>query len=393
MSHRQWISGKQMGKPLNVLIVEDSENDALLLLRELRRRGYEPAHQRVCTADGLNSALEQQPWDIVISDFVMPQFSGLEALKLIKIKGLDIPFIITSGKISDDTAVMSMKAGAADYIMKDNLTRLGPAIERELQETSIRKESQKASKTLKERDEELHVLKQIDRLKDEFIGLVSHELRTPLTVILGALSTVITEGDRLSARETKQLVGDAYSEAELLSDILANLLELARAQANRLQINEEPVNIRETIDIVINRMKQQMLSHPVSIDCDDSITVNADRVRLQRIFHNLLDNAIKYSAPRTKIEVFAKQKDGEIIIGVKDKGIGISPEKQGMLFEPFSRLEPQNSNVTGTGLGLVVCRRLVEAHGGRMWVESQPGAGSTFLFTLPVPDMGSYRTK
>jgi signal transduction histidine kinase len=393
MSHRQWIPGKQMGKPLNVLIVEDSENDALLLLRELKRSGYEPAYERVCTADGLNTALEKLPWDIIISDFVMPQFGGLEALKLIKRKGLDIPFIITSGKISDDTAVMSMKAGAADYIMKDNLTRLGPAIERELQETSIRKENEQASKTLKERDAELHVLKQIDRLKDEFIGLVSHELRTPLTVILGALSTVITEGDRLSAKETKQLVGDAYSEAELLSDILANLLELARAQANRLQINEEPVNIRETIDIVINRKKQQMVSHPVSIDCDDLITVNADRVRLQRIFHNLLDNAIKYSAPRTKIEVFAKQKDGEIIIGVKDKGIGISPEKQGMLFEPFSRLEPQNSNVTGTGLGLVVCRRLVEAHGGRMWVESQPGSGSTFLFTLPVPDMGSYRTK
>jgi signal transduction histidine kinase len=382
-----------MGKPLNVLIVEDSENDALLLLRELKRSGYEPAYERVCTADGLNTALEKLPWDIIISDFVMPQFGGLEALKLIKRKGLDIPFIITSGKISDDTAVMSMKAGAADYIMKDNLTRLGPAIERELQETSIRKENEQASKTLKERDAELHVLKQIDRLKDEFIGLVSHELRTPLTVILGALSTVITEGDRLSAKETKQLVGDAYSEAELLSDILANLLELARAQANRLQINEEPVNIRETIDIVINRKKQQMVSHPISIDCDDLITVNADRVRLQRIFHNLLDNAIKYSAPRTKIEVFAKQKDGEIIIGVKDKGIGISPEKQGMLFEPFSRLEPQNSNVTGTGLGLVVCRRLVEAHGGRMWVESQPGSGSTFLFTLPVPDMGSYRTK
>jgi signal transduction histidine kinase len=382
-----------MGKPLNVLIVEDSENDALLLLRELKRSGYEPAYERVCTADGLNTALEKLPWDIIISDFVMPQFGGLEALKLIKRKGLDIPFIITSGKISDDTAVMSMKAGAADYIMKDNLTRLGPAIERELQETSIRKENEQASKTLKERDAELHVLKQIDRLKDEFIGLVSHELRTPLTVILGALSTVITEGDRLSGKETKQLVGDAYSEAELLSDILANLLELARAQANRLQINEEPVNIRETIDIVINRKKQQMVSHPISIDCDDLITVNADRVRLQRIFHNLLDNAIKYSAPRTKIEVFAKQKDGEIIIGVKDKGIGISPEKQGMLFEPFSRLEPQNSNVTGTGLGLVVCRRLVEAHGGRMWVESQPGSGSTFLFTLPVPDMGSYRTK
>ena len=140
-------------------------------------------------------------------------------------------------------------------------------------------------------------------------------------------------------------------------------------------------------------MKQQMVSHPLSIDCDDSLTVNADRVRLQRVLHNLLDNAIKYSAPKTKIEVFARRNNGEILIGVRDKGIGISPEKQGMLFEPFQRLEPQNNNVAGTGLGLVVCRRLVEAHGGRMWVESQPGAGSTFLFTLPMPDMGSFITR
>jgi signal transduction histidine kinase len=382
-----------MGKPLRVLIVEDSENDALLLLRELRRSGYDPVYERVYTPGGLNAALEKQAWEIIISDFVMPQFSGLEALKLSKSKGLDIPFIITSGKISDDTAVLSMKAGAADYIMKDNLTRLGPAIERELQETAVRRDSEQASRTLKEREEELHVLKQIDRLKDEFIGLVSHELRTPLTVILGALSTVITEGDRLSAKETKQLVSDAYEEAELLSDILANLLELARAQANRLQINEEPVNIREMIETTLRKMKQQLASHPVSIDCGDSLTVNADRVRLQRILHNLLDNAAKYSSPRTKIEIFARPDNDKILVGVKDKGIGINPDKQGMLFEPFQRLEPQNSNATGTGLGLVVCRRLVEAHGGRMWVESQPGAGSTFLFTLPMPGLGSCATE
>jgi two-component system sensor histidine kinase EvgS len=382
-----------MAKPLHILIVEDSENDALLLLRELKRSGYEPVYERVYTPKGLNDALEKQAWDIIISDFVMPQFSGLEALKLTKTKNLDTPFIITSGKISDDTAVLSMKAGAADYIMKDNLTRLGPAIERELQETAIRRESEKASKSLKEREEELHVLKQIDRLKDEFIGLVSHELRTPLTVILGALSTVITEGDRLSAKETKQLVGDAYSEAELLSNILANLLELARAQANRLQISEEPVNMREIIDTTVNKMKQQMPSHPISVDCDNSITVNADRVRLQRILRNLLDNAAKYSAPRTKIEIFVRRNKGEFLVGVRDKGIGIPADKQGMLFEPFQRLEPQNMNATGTGLGLVVCRRLVEAHGGRIWVESQPGCGSTFQFTLPVPDMGSYRTE
>jgi two-component system sensor histidine kinase EvgS len=379
-----------MGKPLRVLIIEDSENDALLLLRELKRAGYEPVHERVYTALDMNTALEKQYWDVIISDFVMPQFSGLEALKLVQGKALDIPFIITSGKISDDTAVISMKAGAADYIMKDNLTRLGPAIERELQEKLVRGEREKASMTLKEREEELRILRKIDQLKDEFIGLVSHELRTPLTVILGALNTIMTEEDRLSRKQIKQLIGDAYYEAETLSDILANLLELARAQANRLQINEEPVNIRETIDTVVKKMSQQILPRQVNIVCEKSITVNADRVRLQRILHNLLDNAVKYSSSGNKIEVLVKKLNNEVLIGVKDRGIGIPSELQGKLFEPFQRLEQQNNKATGTGLGLVVCRRLVEAHGGRMWVESQPGQGSTFQFTLPMPEMGSY---
>jgi signal transduction histidine kinase len=327
---------------------------------------------------------------VIISDFVMPQFSGLEALKLVQGKRLDIPFIITSGKISDDTAVISMKAGAADYIMKDNLTRLGPAIERELQEKLVRGEREKTSRSLKEREEELRILRKIDQLKDEFIGLVSHELRTPLTVILGALNTIMTEEDRLSRKDIKQLIGDAYYEAETLSDILANLLELARAQANRLQINEEPVNIRETIDTVVKKMSQQILPRQVNIVCEKSITVNADRVRLQRILHNLLDNAVKYSSSGNKIEVLVKKLNNEVLIGVKDRGIGIPSELQGKLFEPFQRLEQQNNKATGTGLGLVVCRRLVEAHGGRMWVESQPGQGSTFQFTLPIPEMGSY---
>jgi len=382
-----------MGRPLRVLIVEDSENDALLLLRELKRAGYEPSHDRVYTAPDMKTALEKQYWDVIISDFVMPQFSGLEALKLVQEKGLDIPFIITSGKISDDTAVVSMKAGAADYIMKDNLARLSPAIERELQEKIVRGERAKTSKTLREREEEIRVLKKVDQLKDEFVGLVSHELRTPLTVILGALNTVITEGDKLSQKEIRNLVGDAYYEAETLSDILGNLLELARAQANRLQITEEPVNIRQTINVVIKNLGRQIMPRQVRINCNKTITVNADRIRLQRILHNLLDNAVKYSATGTKIEVFARQEDNAVVIGVKDKGIGIPLELQGKLFEPFQRLESQNHKATGTGLGLVVCRRLVEAHGGLIWVESQQGEGSTFLFNLPMPGMGSYKIK
>src|SRR5579864_9566530 len=135
-------------QPLQVLLVEDSENDAALLELELERAGYAPSCQRVETAEGMAEALGKQSWDLIIADYVMPRFSGLSALGLLKERGLDIPFIIVSGHITDDTAVAAMKAGAHDYVMKDNLTRLGPAVERELREAEGRRERRRAQEKL-----------------------------------------------------------------------------------------------------------------------------------------------------------------------------------------------------------------------------------------------------
>src|SRR5215210_3369781 len=134
-----------MGAPLRVLLVEDSENDALLLLRQLRRGGYEPLSMRVDTAGEMEAALEGQTWDLVISDHSMPAFSSLGALDLLRGKGfVDLPFIIVSGRIGEDAAVSAMKAGAHDYIMKDNLARLNSAIERELREAEVRRRRREA---------------------------------------------------------------------------------------------------------------------------------------------------------------------------------------------------------------------------------------------------------
>jgi len=373
-----------MARPLRVLIVEDSEADALLLLRELRRGGYAAAYERVETAAGLGAALEKQEWDIIISDFVMPQFGGLEALRLAAGKGLDLPFIVVSGKIGEDTAVAAMRAGAADYIMKDNLRRLCPVVERELQEATVRRERRKAAEALRERDEELRVMRKMDQLKDEFIGLVSHELRTPITIILGALSTVLSSGARLSRQERKQLVDDAYLEAETLSDIVANLLELARVQADRLQLYREPLDVGQVIGAAVSRARKQAKTHELGVDCEESLTVTADKTRAERILLNLLDNAVKYSPPGSAVRVFARRSVDEVIIGVCDQGPGISAADQKRLFDPFERLETPDGKVGGIGLGLVVCKRLAEAQGGRIWVESQPGKGSTFLFALPL---------
>ena len=137
-----------MTRPLRVLIVEDSEDDAALVLRELRRSGYDPTYERVDTPKTMNAALDQKSWDIVISDYTMPHFSVPAALELLKAKALDLPFIIVSGTIGEEIAVAAMKSGAHDYIMKGNLTRLNAAIEREIKEAEIREERRKAEETI-----------------------------------------------------------------------------------------------------------------------------------------------------------------------------------------------------------------------------------------------------
>ncbi len=137
-----------MGIPLRVLIIEDSEDDATLLLRELRRGGFEPIYRRVDSRDAMEEALHEERWDIVISDYVMPQFDGMAALALLQESGLDLPFILISGTIGEEYAVQAMKAGAHDYLMKDNLTRLIPAVERELKEAENRSARKRAEEVV-----------------------------------------------------------------------------------------------------------------------------------------------------------------------------------------------------------------------------------------------------
>ncbi len=144
--------------PLKILLIEDSEDDAFLLLRELKLRGYDPVHLRVETSADMQTAIKEERWDIIISDFVMPRFSGLSALALLKQSSIDIPFIIVSGKMGEETAVEAMKAGAHDYILKDNLSRLVPAIERELREAEMRAGRRVAEEELKRHREHLEEL-------------------------------------------------------------------------------------------------------------------------------------------------------------------------------------------------------------------------------------------
>jgi two-component system, NarL family, sensor histidine kinase UhpB len=147
-----------VSRPIRVLLIEDSDSDAELLLLVLRQGDYEPVYERVETASAMLAALDRHPWDVVIADYVLPSFSGPKALKLLQEKGYDLPFIIVSGHIDEDTAVASMKAGAHDYVMKDRLTRLVPAIERELQEAEVRRARNQSQKQFKQEQTFRHAI-------------------------------------------------------------------------------------------------------------------------------------------------------------------------------------------------------------------------------------------
>jgi len=189
-----------MNKPLRVLLVEDSEDDALLVLRELRRGGYEPISERVDTAPALAAALDGKVWDVIISDYRMPQFSGLAALKLIQERGLDLPFILVSGAIGEDLAVEAMREGAHDYLLKGSLARLAPAVERELRDAEARRQRKVAEETLRESEQRFRLL--VDGTPDYAIFMLDPQ---------GQVSSWNTGARRIKGYEAGEILGRHFS--------------------------------------------------------------------------------------------------------------------------------------------------------------------------------------
>jgi PAS domain S-box-containing protein len=227
-------------------------------------------------------------------------------------------------------------------------------------------------------------LKKIDRIKDEFIGIVSHELRTPLTVFMGAVKVAQSQG--ITAEEVHELLGDAEHSAESLAKILDNLIALSRYEADRLNLSKGRLDLTGLIREVVEKEKAGLKSHKLVLDIADGLPfIQADPVRIQQVIHNLVDNATKNSPQDSEIRISVRQRDDQsILIGVSDRGKGIAKADQEKLFQPFQQLEQTGKTTGGLGLGLLVCKRLVEAHGGKIWLESKPGEGTTFWFTLPV---------
>ncbi|MBI2954760.1 MAG: HAMP domain-containing protein [Chloroflexi bacterium] len=228
-------------------------------------------------------------------------------------------------------------------------------------------------------------LAELDRLKSEFISSVSHELRTPLGFIIGYVTTLLRADVPTPEPTRKEFLEIIREEAEKLQELVDNLLDTSRLHAGSLGVEKEPVNVPAIARFVIERARTRTDKHVFAVDfAPDFPVVPADPRRIEQVLYNLVDNAVKYAHAGGQITLIGKPVDGLVTIAVHDEGEGIPTDELSKVFEPFYRVNnAQTRRVHGNGLGLFICRGIVEAHDGYLWAESSPGRGTAVTFTLP----------
>lgn len=230
-------------------------------------------------------------------------------------------------------------------------------------------------------------IRSIERMKTAFVSTVSHELRTPLTSIKGFISTLVQDVDGFYDKDT---VHEFYTiidqECDRLTRLISDLLNVSRIEAGRaLDLNPGPVQVSDVVDKVVASQKSYTSKHEFAVDFDPELpTIVADADKVDQILTNLTNNAIKYSPNGGTITVSGRKSDGRVRVAVTDQGMGIPKEHLDKVFDRFHRIDNRDTRkVGGTGIGLYLVRHLVEAHGGKIWVESEVGKGSSFIFELP----------
>jgi len=370
-----------VGKPLRVLVIEDSEDDALLLLRELRRGGYDPEHLRIETAEQMQEALKQK-WDLIVSDYSLPRFDPLSALKILQERGLDIPCILVSGSVDETTILNAMRAGAADYLMKDNLMRLSAAVDRELREAEGRKDRRR----LEEQFRHAQKMEAIGRLA----GGVAHDFNNLLTVITGYSELLLGAGSLNDF--TRSALEEIKKAAERGGTLTRQLLVFSRKQ----KLVPKSVNLNDLVanmEKMLGRLIGENISM-VSVLRPDIGLVRADVGQFEQVLMNLVVNARdampdggKLTIETSNVDLTTPQVDlapgPHVLLAVSDTGIGMDAQTQSHVFEPFFTTKEAGK---GTGLGLATVYGIVKQCSGAITVYSEPGRGTTFRIYLPRVD-------
>lgn len=377
-----------MTKSVKILIVDDEER-----LRESLKKMLEMDGFSVETAEdgkvGLNALLNSS-FDVAIIDLVMPKRDGMWLIGEINKRKIDVSVVVATGYGTVELVVKAMKKGAWDFIQKPvdyELMKmvLAKAAERRL----CVREQIEAEKRIKQQNEELkeinEKLKELDKLKTDFLSMAVHELRTPLTVISCALEITLAEIADKGISGIDLHINNALDFAKNMSSIVSEMLDINTIESGdlsgELTKNDLSKIVRSAGEGTIPLLDKKGID--LKIDMPEVLRdIKCSEGRIRQVIVNLIGNAEKFTPEGGSIVVSLKEDDGCVTTSVKDSGCGISPENVEHIFDEFFQVK--RGAHCGAGLGLAICKKIVDGHGGRIWAESELDKGTTISFSLPI---------
>jgi two-component system sensor histidine kinase/response regulator len=383
-----------MQSSLRILHLEDDLDHADLIRRKLSKDMPGCEVRLVQNEEQFSKALESSDWSLILADYCMPSSHGLDALALARQLCPSTPFLFLSGMMGEERAVESLKAGATDYILKDRPARLVPAIRRALELAEARERREQDEEQMRRIQAELEKTNEDLRRRNEeiqnFYHTLSHELKTPLTSAKEFIS-IVMDGLAGPLNETQlEYLGIAKEGCDQLGICMNDLLDATRLDTGKLRLEFKPAALEVLVQRAVTAFGPAAARKQISLRMEVQPglpKVPLDEHRIGQVISNLVSNALKYTSAGGEIVIQAGLacSSSELLqVSVSDTGCGIPREDQERVFERLYQVKAGDAATgQGVGLGLYLCRELVQLHGGRIWVESAPGKGSVFCFVLP----------
>ena len=379
-----------MDPKLKILILEDDPNDRDLVLYNLKKSGIDYTAELVMTEEDYENALKNFAPDIILSDFLLPSFTGIDAFHLKEKISPNTPFIIVSGTIGEERAVELIKNGVTDYLVKDRIISLPSKILRAMREAQDKAEKIKAQEEILKLNAELEERVQLrtaelevaNKQLESFTSTVSHDLRSPLQVIIGYASILSRKYGDILNEDGKQLLQGIKEHTRQMGQLIDDLLDFSRL--GRTEPVKKQLDMNELVQAAISQLRLTNEQLKARFRFQELKPGFGDKGLLYQVWVNLISNAIKYSRNEMNpiIEIGTRKLDGEDVYYIKDNGVGFDMQYYTKLFGVFQRLH-KPSEFEGTGVGLAMVHAVVSKHGGRVWAEGKINGGATFYFTLP----------
>jgi len=359
--------------------VEDNPADVELELLTLRKNRFDVSGDVAQTAEEFTARIRTTSYDLILADYNLPQWRGTDALEILCRENLDVPLIVVTGYLGEERAIDYIKQGATDCVLKDHLARLPTSVRRAQEEKRLRDQRRQAEEQLAQKAAELA---RSNAELEQFAYVASHDLQEPLRMIANYTQLLAERYRSKLDGQADKYIAYSVDGAMRMQALIQDLLKFSRV--GRQEIERRTTDCRAVVEQALTNLQAAVQESGAVVNWNGLPVLEADPAQLTQVFQNLIGNAIKFHGTETPlIQIDAEKKDHEWVLTVSDNGIGIPAENWQDIFVIFRRLHTRDE-YAGNGIGLSICKKIIERHGGKIWIEAQAKPGSRFKFTLPA---------